>query len=144
VKVADPVLKDVMAEGDPPGSALLASHRIPLPATFAFDCYGTRFDVGIRRSPDGGAVMVLRGNLGILPYSAESKAARNHLHAVLDAGRSLPNAEISLDSRQTIVIRGSMTFSTIPSPATVAAGTAAITIAVRPVCELIAACRLLS
>ena len=140
----DPVLKDDLPQAEQSASALLASHRMPLPATFAFERYGTRFDVGIRRNAEGGgAMMIVRGNLGVLPYSAEAKAARNHLRAVIDAGSALPSAEIRLDSRQMIVVRGSMTFSAAPSPATVAAGVAAITIAIKPVCELVATCRLL-
>ena len=46
--------------------------------------------------------------------------------------------KINIDSKQSIVAQGMMTFQAIPSPATVAAGAAAITIAINPVCELIA------
>jgi hypothetical protein len=99
------------------------------------------FDAGIRRRPEGGAQLVVRGNLGRIPYSAESTTARSYLHTVIDAGRSLPNASIDVDRRQTIIVRGEMKFPAVPSPATVAAGAAAITIAIKPICELVAKCR---
>ena len=139
--MADPALKDELQADRPSESKLLASHRIPLPATFQYNCYGTSFDVGIRRGPDGSAQLVVRGNLGHLPYSAESATARSYLHTVINAGTALPNAEISVDRRQGIFVRGQMNFPAVPSPATVAAGTAAITLAVKPVCELVAKCR---
>ena len=119
------------------GPALLTSHRMPLPATFSFDYFGMPFDVGIRRLEEGGAELVVRGRLGNIPYSAESVAAREFLLSVVEAGRALPMVDINIDRKQAIVARGIMTFKASPSPATVAAGTAAIAIAVKPICELI-------
>ena len=110
---------------------------MPLPATFSFDYFGMPFDVGIRRMVEGGAELVVRGMLGKIPYSAESVAAREFLRTVVEAGRSLPLVDIEIDRKQAIVARGMMTFKATPSPATVAAGTAAIAITVKPVCELI-------
>jgi hypothetical protein len=140
--LTDPALKEEEEQSNAAsGPKVLASHRMPLPATFKFTCYGMLFDAGIARDPKGGAQLVVRGDLGRLPYSAESAMARNYLHTVIDAGRSLPNAEIDVDRKQAIIVRGKMKFPMVPSPATVAAGTAAIAIAIRPVCELVAKCR---
>lgn len=143
--LTDPALKEEEEEQEAAGPErrlkVLASHRMPLPATFKFTYYGMSFDAGIRRIPEGGAQLVIRGNLGNLPYSAESITARNYLHTVIDAGRSLPNAQIDVDRKQAIIVRGEMKFPSVPSPATVAAGTTAMTIAVKPICELIAKCR---
>lgn len=122
-------------------SRLLASHQMPLPATFSYDFLGMTFDVGVRRDPEGSVQLVVRGQLGNLPYSAESVDARNLLNSIVDAGHSMTLAEISLDRNQAIVVRGAMTFPSVPSPATIAAGTAAITVAVKPVCELVVKCR---
>lgn len=119
------------------GSSLLSSHRMPLPATFRFDYFGMPFDVGIRRMAEGGAELIVRGRLGTIPYSAESVAARKFLISLVDAGRFLPMVDINIDRQQGIVARGMLTFRAIPSPATIAAGAAAIAIAVKPVCELI-------
>jgi len=116
--------------------ALLTSHRMPVPATFSFDYFGMPFDVGIRRLDEGGAELVVRGRLGTLPYSAESTAARKLLLSVVEAARFLPLVEVDIDQRQNIVIRGLMTFKAIPAPATVAAGAAAVAVAVKPLCEL--------
>ena len=119
------------------GPSLLNSHRMPLPATFSFNYYGMPFDVGVRRRAEGGAELVVRGKLGNLPFSAESVPARDLLRSVVDAGRYLPMVDVDIDRRQAIIARGTMTFEAVPSPATVAAGTAAIAMAVKPVCELI-------
>ena len=72
--------------GNPDGSALLTSHRMPLPATFSFDYFGMTFEVSIRRMAEGGAELVLQGRLGNIPYSAESVAAREFLLSLVDAG----------------------------------------------------------
>ncbi len=135
-------MTDLAAHIDPQtshtdGPALLTSHRMPLPATFSFNHLGMPFDVGIRRMAEGGVELVMRGRLGNIPYSAESVAARKFLLSVVEAGRSLPLIDIIIDRKQSIVVHGKMTFQAIPSPATVAAGAAAIAIAVKPLCELI-------
>ena len=121
--------------GNPGGSALLTSHRMPLPATFSFDYFGMPFEVSIRRMAEGGAEFVLQGRLGSFPYSAESVAAREFLLSLVDAGRYLPLIDLNIDRKQSIVAQGMMAFQAIPS---LAAGAAAIAIAIKPVCELIA------
>lgn len=118
-------------------SALLTSHSMPLPATFSFIYLGMPFDVGIRRRAEGGAELVVRGRLGNIPYTAESVAAREFVLSLVDAGRHLPMVDVNVDRNQVIVARGLMTFPSVPSPATVAAGTVAIAMAVKPLCELI-------
>ncbi len=121
---------------------LVASHALPLPATFAFECHGVKFDAAIRKTGDSGAQLVVRCHLGHVPYSAESATLRRYLHAVVDAGTGLPMAEITLDRRHAIVLCGTMNFPEVPSPAVTAAGTAAIAITVKPVVELIETCRI--
>jgi hypothetical protein len=117
---------------------LLASHNMPLPATFSYEYEGNKFDVAIRRCPESsGAELMVRGNLGNLPYTAEAPVARQHLKTAIDLRGDLPYANITLDSKQSIIVRGHMTFGAAPSPATVAAGTAAITMAIKPICDLI-------
>ena len=110
---------------------------MPLPATFSFDCFGMPFDVGIRRLREGGAELAVRGSLGTIPYSAESLPARDLLQSVVDAGRSLPMISVEVDRKQTIIVRSHMSFRAVPSPANVAAGVAAIAIAVKPLCDLV-------
>jgi hypothetical protein len=127
--------------GNTEGATLLNSHRMPLPATFSFRYMDVPFDVGIRRKHEGGAELVVRGKLGTIPYSAESVTARDFLQTVVDASRHLPMVDIDIDRKQTIIARGILDFKAAPSPATVAAGTAAIAMAVKPVCDLIAKSR---
>lgn len=118
-----------------------ASVPLRLPATFSFSCYDTSFDAVIVHGSGRSARLTVRGQLGVLPYSAESPMARSHMRAVVDAGRELPFAEISLTSTQAIVVRGTMDFPDVPTPASVAAGTSVIVVAMKPVIELMAACR---
>ena len=127
---------DTMA-GNSDVPSLLMSHTMPLPATFSFSYSGMPFDVGIRRMAEGGAELVVRGRLGNIPYTAESVAAREFVLSLIDAGRHLPMVDVNVDRNQVIVACGLMTFPSAPSPAIVAAGTAAIAMAVKPLCELI-------
>ena len=123
--------------GKTDGPALLTSHRMPLPATFSFNYFGMPFEVGVRQVEEGGAELIMRGFLGIIPYSAESVAARELLFSVVRAGRNLPMVDLNIDRKQNIIARGMMIFQTIPSPANVAASASAIAIVVKPVRELI-------
>lgn len=117
---------------------LISSHALPLPARFSFDRYGVRFDAAVGRSDGPGARLMVTCQLGYLPFSAESHVLRRYFHALVDAGTGLPMAEITLDRRQALWLRGEMSFPGTPSPAFVAAGTAAIALSVKPVVELIA------
>lgn len=117
---------------------LLTSHNMPLPATFRYEYQGKIFDVAVRRRGESGsAELMVRGNLGNLPYTAEAPVARQHLKTAIDLGGELPFANITLDSKQAIIVRGHMKFEGLPSPATVAAGAAAITMAIKPICDLV-------
>ena len=124
--------------GNLENSSLLNSHRMPLPATFSFKSFGMPFDVSIHRGAEGGANLVVRGNLGNIPYSAESPSAREFALSIVEAGHHLPMVNISVDRKQAIIALGTLNFPTIPSPASVAAGAAAIAIAIKPVCDVIA------
>ena len=120
---------------------LLSSHCMPIPATFRFDSFDTMFDSAIRRSPEGGAQMVVLGRLGELPYSVESREIRRQLNRIVDASAQIPYADISLDRSQSIVVRGQISFNGVPSPAMVAAGATVLAVALKPICELVNSCR---
>ncbi len=85
---------------------LLSSHCMPIPATFRFESFETIFDSAIRRSPEGGAQMVVLARLGELPYSVESREIRRQFSRIVDASAQIPYADISLDRSQSIVVRG--------------------------------------
>ena len=120
---------------------VLASHSLTLPATYSFKCYGTPFDVVVSRNPGGGARLTLHGDLGVLPFSAESRTARQYMRAVIDIGQNFPHAEITLSKTQSIILRGVMDFENPPSPATAVAATAVIVIAGKPFVEMISIVR---
>ncbi len=120
---------------------VLASHGLTLPATYSFKCYGTPFNVVVTRNAGGGARLTLRGDLGMLPFTAESHTARQYMRAVIDVGRNLPCAEITLSKTQSIILRGVMDFENPPSPATAVAATAVIVIAGKPFVDMISIVR---
>jgi hypothetical protein len=120
---------------------LLSSHCLPIPATFRFNSFETIFEAAIRRSPDGGAQMVVLGRLGELPFSVESRKIRRQLARIVEASSQIPYAEISLDRSQSLVVRGQIAFNGIPSPAMVAAGATVISVALKPICDLVNSCR---
>jgi hypothetical protein len=120
---------------------IAASIPLKLPASFTFSCYDTSFDAVVVHASGDGARLTVRGQIGTVPYSAESVTARRYMHAIVDAGRELPFAEISLTSAQAIVVRGTMDFPAQPTPASVAAGASVIVVALKPVIDMMAACR---
>lgn len=135
--VMNPQLQPIPAADTENRPCLITSHALPLPASFSFDCYGVRFDAALQKSQNTVAQLVVRCDLGPVPYSAESKSLRRYLHAVVDAGTGLPSAEITLDQRQAIMLQGTMNFPEAPSPAIAAAGTAAIAISMKSIIEII-------
>jgi hypothetical protein len=121
---------------------IAASGPIRMPATFTFDCYGIPFDAAmVVAENESGARLTVRGRLGTVPYSAECPTTRQYMHAIVDAGKELPFADLSLTSGQAVVARGTMDFPEMPSPASVAAGASVIVVALKPVIELMTACR---
>jgi hypothetical protein len=126
------------------GTGIAATVPIRLPATFSFSCYETAFDAVVVHCPGDGARLTVRGHLGTLPYSAECPTTRRYMHAVVDAGNELPFAEISVTSTQSIMVRGTMDFAATPTPASVAAGASVIAVAMKPLVELMAACRMMA
>jgi hypothetical protein len=119
---------------------ILSSHNLKLPATFSFKCYGTSFDAVVTRNADG-ARLTIRGDLGVMPFTAEAKTARQYMRSVVEVGRDLPYAEITLSRTQSIVMRGVMNFEKPPSPATTVAATAVIVIASKPFVDMISTVR---
>lgn len=117
------------------GPDLLASHYIPMPATFRFDMCGKRFDAAIRSHKDGGAELVVRGTLGHIPYSAESTEARRYVRLLVEAAQLIEDTDVSVDRNQTVFARRTVSFKSKPPPSYVAAGTAVMAISLKPLCE---------
>jgi len=118
-----------------------SDHGVTLPVTYSFKCYDTPFDVVVSRNPGGVARLALRGNLSVLPFTAESRTARQYMRAVIDIGQNLPHAVITLTKIQSIILRGVMDFENPPSPATAVAATAVIVIASKPFVDMISTVR---
>jgi hypothetical protein len=124
----------------PSGAGVLASHFMPLPATFSFDCSGRRIDAAIRSDRAGGAELVVRSYLGFMPYSAESRAARQHVMALVHAASRIPNTQITQDRSNALYARRQMAFSTRPPPSYVVAGATAIVVSLKPLWEAMERC----
>ena len=121
--------------------SILSSHSLVLPVTFSFRSYNIGFDVVVVHTSGDGVRLTVRGDLGVLPFSAESPDARNYIRSVIEIGEDLPYAEISLTRTQSIVMKGVMNFTVPPTPTTIAAATAVIVIASKPFVDLIGTLR---
>jgi hypothetical protein len=132
---------DLPASAADPGQGVPASHSLTLPATYSFKCYGTSFDAVVARNAGGGARLTIRGDLGLLPFSAESKTARQYIRAIIEIGQDLPLAEITLSKTQSVILRGVMEFDHPPSPANAVAATAVMVIASKPFVDMVSTVR---
>ncbi len=119
------------------GWRVLCMGRVSLPASFGFVCYRTRFEVDVVKNGDDGAKLTVQAHLGALPYSAESMMARQYIKAMVQVGRDLPYAELSLSRKQAITVRGTMEFPNRPMQGTIVASAAVIAIAVKPFIDII-------
>lgn len=119
------------------GWRVLCMGQISLPASFSFVCYRTRFEVGVEPDGEQGAKLTVQAHLGALPYSAESMMARQYIKAMVQVGRDLPYAELSLSRKQAITVQGTMKFPDRPAMGVVVASAAVIAIAVKPFIDII-------
>lgn len=115
----------------------LCMGELSLPMTFSFACYDTQFEVAVVQNGDDGTKLAVQAQLGALPYSVESMFARQYIKAVVQVGRDLPFAELSLSRHQALTVRGTMDFPDRPAPAIIVASAAVITIAVKPIIDII-------
>ena len=95
----------------------------------------------ISRDKDDRAQLTVFGDLGHLPFSAESPVLRQYLKTLVRSGKDLPRAEISLTKKQSIEVRGVMKFDSVPTKAVAIAATAVIVIAAKPLVYLVAMIR---
>ncbi len=122
---------------DPEFAGILASHYIPLPATFRFECCGRRFDGAIRTRKSGGAELLIRGLLGHVPFSAESVEARRHIQSIVDAGKYIRDTDITVDRKRAIYARRLLSFTSRPPPSYVVAAATALALSLKPLCEAV-------
>ena len=120
---------------EPANSGVLASHHIPLPATFRFEYCGRRFDAAIRSQKSGGAELLIRGILGHIPFSAESVESRRQIQSIVDAAKLIEDTDVTVDKSNAVYARRLMSFTSKPPPSYVVAGTAVMAISLKPLCE---------
>ena len=88
-------MPQISASADSPASpkrGIVASIPLKLPASLTFSFYDTSFDAVVVHGSGIGARLTVRGQIGTVPYSAESVIARRYVHAIVDAGKELPFA----------------------------------------------------
>jgi hypothetical protein len=122
--------------GEPENAGILASHHVPLPATFRFEYCGHRFDAAIRSRKSGGAELLIRGLLGHIPFSAESVESRRQIQSIVDAAKLIEDTDVTVDKSNAVYARRLMSFSSKPPPSYVVAGTAVMAISLKPLCEV--------
>lgn len=127
--------QSISQSGKAENAGVLASHHIPLPATFRFEFCGRRFDAAIRAEKTGGAELLIRGLLGHIPYSAESVESRRQIQSIVDAAKLIEDTDVTVDKNNAVYARRLMSFTSKPPPSYVVAGTAVMAISLKPLCE---------
>jgi hypothetical protein len=106
------------------------------PVTFTFDCAGIRLSARAGRQGDQ-AWLEVEGELGALPFSAESRDARSQAIAVLIAARLTDYRYFGVSADQRIKLRGEIALTPPLTPASILTSVTQFVIAVRPFIELL-------
>ncbi len=112
---------------------------LELPFEISFTCYGCQFSAITEDSPDGVAVLV-EGFVGVIPFSAESPAARAMTIAMLARRPSSDIVCLELAGRDRIVLRGQAPLGDHPSRAVAVAAVSAVLSAAKPLFDILADC----
>lgn len=104
------------------------------PLSFRFSACGIPFEADIA---DRNAPLRLRANLGKLPYSAESPAARRLVRDVLAATGRLRRGHILLTPEHDLLLEGELTPPSPRTPASVVATATALVLGFQPYLDLL-------
>ncbi len=108
----------------PPGRFL------PDSLTFGFVHLGVPF-VATVETHGAGASLRLTGELGHVPYSAESGPGRRHVLALFHDHRTFPHGRLELEAAQTIRLYGAVPLTARPGAVDVVAGVVSILLGAR-------------
>ena len=115
----------------------LPAHRdLTTPVCFTFECAGVTLTARAGRQGDE-AWLEVDGDLGALPFSAESREARSTAIAVLLAARLTDHRYFGVGPDQHIKLRGEVPLSPPLTPASILTSVTQFVIAVRPFIELL-------
>jgi hypothetical protein len=115
----------------------MPAHRdFKSPVSFTFVCAGATLTARAGRE-DSEAWLEVDGDLGALPFSAESRDARSEVIAILLAARLTDHRYFGVGPDQRIRVRGEIPLTCPLSPASILTGVTMFTLAVRPFIELL-------
>ena len=115
---------------------LLEERNPKLPVDISFHCFGMPFSVRAAAGPDG-LLLKLAGVVGHLPYSIESRFAREALSALLSRDPANCHAQLTLDRDHRIMVQGEMPLDGAATPARIVATAATIVASAKPLIELV-------
>lgn len=120
------------------GADGLPAHRdLTTPVTFSFVCAGITLSARAGRH-DGEAWLEVDGDLGALPFSAESRDARSAVIAVLLAAKLTDHRYFGVGPDQHIKLRGEVPLTCPLTPASILTSVTQFAMAVRPFIEMLA------
>lgn len=112
------------------------SFPVRLPLHFRFSCFGVPFEAHAQRGADGTEVAV-HGEVGPLPFSAESVQARQNITAILQSADVGSRARFVVGDGQAIMVEGRASLGAMPSPETIVATVATMLYPLKPYIELV-------
>jgi hypothetical protein len=132
-----PVEDDVGVSVTPENvKALIESHTPRFPLSFSFNCYGVAFSAdGVEG--DEGPSLQISGNLGPLPYSAESPENRKAIGKILSMAPEFLNLRLSLSTRKEVVIKGELPLGGSITPSRIVATASAFVASAKPLIQVI-------
>jgi len=115
----------------------MPAHRdFATPVAFSFACAGVTLSARAGRQ-DGEAWLEVEGDLGPLPFSAESRDARSTVIAILLAARLTDHRYFGVGPDQRIRLHGEIPLTCPLTPGSILTGVAQFAMAVRPFIELL-------
>jgi hypothetical protein len=115
---------------------LIDSQRPVFPLSFSFNCYGVDFSADGYEG-DEGPILQVSGNLGPIPYSAESIENRKAIGDILSLSPEFLNLRMSLSEENDVVIEGELPLGGSITPSRIVATASAFVASAKPLIEVI-------
>lgn len=115
---------------------MMDTHTPRFPLSFSFNCYGVEFLADGVES-DAGPTLKISGNLGALPYSAESPENRKAIGKMLSMAPEYLNLRMKLSNKKQIIVEGELPLGGSISPSRIVATASAFVASAKPLIEVI-------
>lgn len=116
--------------------ALMDDHTPVFPLSFSFMCYGVEFSADGYEGEEG-PTLQLSGNLGPIPYSAESTVNRKVIGEILALSPEFLNLRMSLSEGNDVVVEGELPLGGSITPSRIVATASAFVASAKPLIEVI-------